>query len=85
MLLATWGEAAGFLLCLALAAVPLVALFIALGRFSRRNWRRGEIPQAVLGRLGQLVICGLFVASLPLVLLALLSIGCPPDAYECPL
>jgi len=83
-MLATWGQAIGLLGCLALTAVPLVALFVVLGRFSRRNWRRGEIPQAVLGRLGQLVICGLGVAALPFVLLALVMIGCPPDAYECP-
>jgi hypothetical protein len=84
MLLATWGQAAGLLALLAAVAAPLVALFVVLGRFARRNWRRGEIPQAVLGRLGQLVICGLGVAGLPFVLLALLAIGCPPDAFECP-
>jgi hypothetical protein len=85
MLLATFSDAAGGLILLAAWYGALVALFVGLGRFARRMWRRNEIPQTVLGRVGQFVVCGLAVASVPILVLVVAAIGCPPDAYECPL
>ena len=84
VLIATLGDAAGGLAILAAAYAALAAVFVALGRFSRRMWRRNEIPQTVLARLGQFVVCVLALAGLPIVLVGFLSIGCPPDAMECP-
>jgi len=84
MLFATFSEAAGGLVILAAWYAALVAVFVVLGRFARRMWNQNEIPQTVLGRLGQLVVCGLVVASLPILLFSLLAIDCPPDAWECP-
>jgi hypothetical protein len=85
MLLATFSDAAGGLMLFAAAYAALAIAFLAFGRFARRMWSKREIPQSVLARVGQLVICAFVVASLPILLVALLSIGCPPDAYECPL
>jgi hypothetical protein len=82
--LMTLGQAVGGLIILAVWYAALAATFVMLGRFARRMWRRNEIPQTVLGRLGQLVVCGLVVASLPILLVSLLALGCPPDAFECP-
>jgi hypothetical protein len=84
MLFATLTEAAGGLVILGAWYAALIAVFVALGRFARRMWNRNEIPQTVLGRLGQLVVGGLVVASLPLVAFGVAAIGCPPDAWECP-
>src|SRR5689334_17752918 len=53
------GEAVEFLLLLAASYAALGVAFIALGRFARRMWARAEVPQTVLARLGQLVLCGL--------------------------
>lgn len=78
------GEAVEFLLLLAAGYAALGVAFIALGRFARRMWARAEVPQTVLARLGQLVLCGLVVASLPILLFGVVALGCPPDASECP-
>ena len=53
MLLATFSDAAGGLIILATAYAALVAAFVTLGRFARRMWSHGEVPQTVLARLGQ--------------------------------
>jgi hypothetical protein len=85
MVLATLSDAADVWLFMAAVYAALALAFVALGRFARRMWRRREVPQSVLARVGQLVICGLVVASLPILLLSFAAISCPPDAYECPL
>jgi orotate phosphoribosyltransferase len=84
MLIATWSEAAQGLALVVLAYGALAAVFVVLGRFAHDNWRRREVPQTVLARLGQLVVCGVAVAGLPIVAVIAVAIGCPPDAYECP-
>ena len=83
VLVATLGEAVGGLAILAAVYGALALVFVALGRFARRMWRRNEIPQTVLARIGQLVICVLAAAGLPIVGLAFIATGCPPHATEC--
>jgi hypothetical protein len=85
MVFAVTFQSAAALALFAAVYVGLAIVFVGLGRFARRMWERGEVPQTVLARLGQLVLCGLVVASLPILAFAIAALSCPPHAWECPI
>jgi hypothetical protein len=78
--IATWAQASPGLALGAVAYFVAGLLFYALGRATRDLGPVGRFAC----RLGQLALGLLALCGLPLMWIVLAAIGCPPDAYECP-